>query len=96
MVADDALSDSTKGGMAVELVEFVWSMDSSSKTLRRTLQLAGRIGKRPICMLIDSGATRNYILAQVCAARKLKIKKREKWEKLTMADGSKVKTRGRV
>ena len=32
MVDDDALSDSTEGGMAVEVVESVWSMDSSSKT----------------------------------------------------------------
>ena len=35
MVDDDALSDSTEGGMAVEVVESVWSMDSSSKTPRR-------------------------------------------------------------
>ena len=36
MVDDDALSDNTKGGMAEEVVESVWSMDSSSKTPRRT------------------------------------------------------------
>ena len=63
MVDDDALSDSTKGGMAVEAVESVWDMDSSSKTLRRTLELAGRIGKRPVHMLIDLGTTGNYISA---------------------------------
>ena len=28
MVDDDALSDSTEGGMAIEVVESVWSMDS--------------------------------------------------------------------
>ena len=58
---DDTLSDSTEGGMAVEVVESVWSMDSSSKTPRRTLQLIGQIGKRPVRMLIDSGATENYV-----------------------------------
>ena len=46
MVDDDALSDSIEGGMAVEVVESVWGLNSSSKTPRRTLELAGRIGKR--------------------------------------------------
>ena len=92
MVDDDALSDSTEGGMAIEVVESVWSMDSSSKTPKRTLELARRIGKRPVCMLIDSGTTRNYVSAQECAARKIKIEKEKNGKELTMADGSKVKT----
>ena len=94
MVDDDALSDSIKGGMAVEVVESVWSMDSSSKTPRRTLELAGRIGKRPVRMPIDSGATGNYVSAQECIARKIKIEKEKNGKELTMADGSKVKTIG--
>ena len=77
MVDDDALSDSTEGGMAIEAVESVWGLDSSSKTPKRTLELAGRIGKRPVRMLIDSGTTRNYVSAQECAARKIKIEKRK-------------------
>ena len=96
MVNDDALSDSSEGGMAVEVVESVWSMDSSDKTPRRTLELAGRIGKRPVCMLIDLGATGNYVSAQECATRKIKIEKEKNGKELTMADGSKVKTIGRV
>ena len=82
--------------MAVEIVESVWSMDSSSKTLRRTLELAERIGKRPVRMLIDSGTTGNYVSAQECAARKIKIEKEKNGKELTMFDGSKVKTIGRV
>ena len=85
-----------KGGMALEVVESVWSMDSSNKTPRSTLELTGRIGKRLVCMLIDSGATGNYISAQECAARKIKIKKETNGKELTMVDGSKVKTIGRV
>ena len=96
MVADDALSNSTKGGTIVEVVESVWSMDSSSKTLRRTLELARRIGKRPVCMLIDSGTTRNYVSTQECAVRKIKMEKEKNGKELTMADGSKVKTLGWV
>ena len=94
MVDDDALSDSTKGGMAVEVVESVWSMDSSSKTPRRTLELVGWIGKRLVRMLIDSGAIGNYISAQECIVRKIKIEKKKNGKELTMDDGSKVKTLG--
>ena len=63
MVDDDALSDSTKERMVIEVVESVRSMDSSSKTPRRTLELAGRIGKRLVRMLIDSGVIGNYVSA---------------------------------
>ena len=96
MVADDALSNTTKGGIGVEVIESVWSMDSSSKTPRRTLELAGRIGKRPVRMLIDLGATGNYVSAQECVARNIKIEKEKNGKELIMADGSKVKTLGRV
>ena len=64
MMDDDTLSNSTEGGMAVEVVESVWSLDSSSKTPRRTLQLVGRIGKRLICMRIDLATTGNYASAK--------------------------------
>ena len=96
MVDDATLSDSTEGGMTEEVVESVWSMDSTSKTPRRTLELAGRIGKRPVCMLIDSGATGNYISAQECAARRIKIEKEHGGKELTMAEGSSVQTLGQV
>ena len=96
MVDDDALSDNTEGGMAVEVVKSMWSMDSSSKTPRRTLELAGRIGKRPVRMLIDSSTTGNYVSAQECVVRKIKIEIEKNGKELTMADGSKVITIGRV
>ena len=80
MVDDDALSDSTEGGLAVKsivnlVVKSMWSMDSSSKTPRRTLELARRIGKRAVRMLIDSGVTGNCVSVQECIARKIKIEK---------------------
>ena len=96
MVGDATLSDSTEGRMTEEVVKSVWSMDSTSGTPRRTLELAGRIGKRPVCMLIDSGATGNYILAQECIARRINIDREQGGKELTMADGSSVKTLGRV
>ena len=96
MVDDDALPNSTEGGMAVEVVKSMWSMDSSSKTSRTTLDLAGRIGKRPMHMLIDSGTIGSYVSAQECTVRKIKIEIDKNGKKLTMADGSKVRTLGRV
>ena len=71
MVDDATLSHSIEGGMTEELVESVWSTDSTSRTPRRTLELAGRIGKRPVRMLIDLGTTGNYISAQECAKRRI-------------------------
>ena len=94
MVTDATLSDSTEGGMALEVVESVWSMDSSSKSLRKTLELARRIGKRLVRMLIDSGIIGNYVSAQECITSKIKIEKKKNGKELTMADGSKVRTLG--
>ena len=96
MVDDDVLFDSIEGGMAIEVVESVWSMDSSSKTPRRTLELARRIRKRLVRMLINLGVTGTYVSAQEYAVRKLKIEKEENGKELTIADGSKVSTIGRV
>ena len=47
-------------------------------------------------MLIDSGATKKYISAQECIARKIKIENEKNGKELMMADGLKVKTIGRV
>ena len=72
-------------------------MDSSSKTQRRrTLELAERIGQRPLHVLVDSGSTGNYIDARECTARRTKIEAEEKPEELKMADGTMVKIEGLV
>ena len=72
-------------------------MDSSSKTpRRRTLELAARIGKRPLRVLVDSRSTGNYIDARECTARGMKIEVEDKSEELKMADGTVVQTEGRV
>ena len=96
MVNNTTLFDNTEGGMIEDVVEFVWSIDLTSRTPRRTLELADRIGKRPVHMLIDSSATSNYISAQEYAARRIDIERKEGEKELTMANGSGVKTLGRV
>ena len=54
-------------------MESAWGLDFKSRTKRKTLELASRIGKKPLKVLIDSGSTGNYISAQECAARGLRI-----------------------
>ena len=83
--------------MTVEPGESTAGVDSSSKTQRwRTLELAARNGQWPLRITMDSGSTSNYIDARECAARGMKIEAEDKPEELKMADGTVVKTEGRV
>ena len=55
-------SDSVLGGRTVEVGESTVGVDYSSRTpKRRTLELAMRIGCRPMRVLVDSGSIGNYI-----------------------------------
>ena len=92
-----AFPDCVPGGTTIEVGGFIVGVDSSSKTPRmRTLELAARIGRCPLRALVDSGSTGNYIDARECAVRRMKIETKEKPEELKMADGTVVKTEGRV
>ena len=64
------------------------------RTPRKTLELAGRVGKQRWAILIDSGSTGNFVSAQVCTACRLKVEKDPGPEELTLADGSKGRTEG--
>jgi len=61
-----------------------------------TLELIGRIGRKTWRFLLDSGSTGNYISAQVCTAHRVRIEEDPYLDQLTMADGSKTTTQGRV
>ena len=92
-----AFPDCVPRGTTVEAGESIAGGDSSSKTLRRkTLELATRIGWRPLHVLVDLGSTGNYIDARECAMRRMKIEAVDKPEEVKMADGTVVKTEGRV
>ena len=70
---------------------------SSSRTpQQRTLHLAARIGYQPMRVLVDSGSIGNYIDTRECTARGMKIEAEDQAEELQMADGTVVKTEGRV
>ena len=89
--------DCVPGGTTVEAGKFTAGVDSSSKTpWRRPLELATRIGWRPLRVLVDSKSTGNYIDARECTARGIKIEAEDQPEELKMADGTVVQTEGRV
>ena len=66
------------------------------RTPRRTLELAGRVGKHRWPILIDSGSTGNYVNAQVCTTCRLKVERDPDPEELMLANGSKGCTEGQV
>ena len=90
-----AFPNCVSGGTTEEAGESIAGVDSSSKTqMRKTLELAARIGWRPLRVLVDSGWTGNYIDARECAVRKMKIEAEERPEELKMADGTVGQDRG--
>ena len=87
--------DSVPGGTTVEVGEFMAGVDSSSRTPKwRTLELAARIGRRPMRVLVDSGSTGNYIDARECTTRRIKIEAEDQSEELKMADGTVSRLKG--
>ena len=73
----------------------VWGEATAMRTLR-TFELAGRIGKKPVSILLDSGSTGNFVGAQTCTQMKLKVEEDGHAEELKMADGTTVMTQGKV
>ena len=70
---EEVSPDCIPGGTTVEVGESTAGVDSSSRTpKRRTLELAVRIGRRPMRALVDFGSTGNYIYARECTARRIK------------------------
>lgn len=71
-------------------------VSTGTRTHQGTLELAGRIGRKSCKILIDSGSTGNYISTQVCTAHGIKIEKDKYPDRLTVADGTTIKTDGKV
>ena len=86
---DDSTQGSTSGRPAV------WGIAAAERT-QKTFELAGKIGRKPLSILLDSGSTGNFVSARICTAIKLKPEKDANPEELKMADGSIVKTEGKV
>ena len=73
----------------------VWGISAAART-HRTFELAGKIGRRSLSVLLDSGSTGNFVSARICTALKIKPEKDAYPEELKMADGSTVETEGKV
>ena len=71
-------------------------VSTGTRTHQGTLELAGRIGRKSCKILIDSGSTGNYISTQVCTAHGIKIENDKYPDRLTVADGTTIKTDGKV
>ena len=74
----------------------VFGASQCGRTHLRTLELIGRIGRKSWRFLIDSGSSGNYISAQVCTAHRVKVEEDPLPDTLTMADGTKTQTEGKV
>ena len=92
-------SDSSTGGAAIggpQTGISVFGVSTVGRTHLGTLELIGHVGRKSWRFLIDSGSTGNYISAQVCAAHKVKVEEDPYPDQLTMADGTKTQTEGKV
>ena len=74
----------------------LFGVSSIGRTHLVALELISRIGRKSWRFLIDFGLTRNYIFAQVCIANKVKVEEDLCLNQLTMADGTKTQTEGKV
>ena len=88
-------SDRSAGGSTMQDIVAIHVV-GTVRTPRRTLALAGRVGKHRWPILIDSGSTGNYVSAQACTVCRLKVERDQNPEELTLADGSKGQTEGQV
>ena len=60
------------------------------------IELSNRVKERQVEVLLDSGATGNFVLDAMATALKLKITSGVDFQDLTLADGSQVWTTGHV
>ena len=92
--SDESAGEATNGGPQTGI--YVLSVSQCGRTHLRTLELIGRISRESWRFLIDSRSTRNYISSQVCTAHKVKVEEDPLPDTLTMADGTKTQTEGKV
>ena len=84
---DSPVRQSTSEGRAA-----VRGISAPTRTLGKAIELAGKICKRPVSMVIDSKSTSNYVSAQTCTMLGIHIEEEPTNEELQLADGSPVMT----
>ena len=84
-------------GTTVEVGESIVGVDYSSRIpWRRIVELAVRIGRRPLRILADSRSTGNSRYARECVPHGIKSEGEDQLEELKIAHGTVVRTEGRV
>ena len=91
VVAGESHSESPRQGGPVDE-----DIVSAVRIRGRVLELASTVQKRPVKMLIDSGATGNFISDAMVTALKLQVQEEEDCHEVTLADGTDVSTAGYV
>ena len=92
----DEPPDSPVRQSATEGRAAIYRISALVRTQGKVIELAGKICKRPVSMLIDSRSTGNYVSAQTCTMLGIYIEEEPTNEELQLADGSPVTTQGRV
>ena len=69
---------------------------STVRLRKSVIELSSQVKERPVKVLLDLGATCNFILDAMATALKLKITSDVDFQDLTLANGSKVWTAGHV
>ena len=92
----EVLPEGSSGESPARWAETDTGISSAVRIHGNVLELAGRVQKCPTRVLLDSGSTGNFISTQFVAAVGLKVQPDPEWEEVTLADGSKLRTEGRV
>ena len=90
------LPEGSSGESPARWAEADAGISSAVRIHGHVLELAGRVQKYPTRVLLDSGSTGNFISTQFVAAVGLRVQPDPEWEEVTLADGSKLRTEGRV
>ena len=90
------LPEGSSGESLARWAEADARISSAVRIHGHVLELAGRVQKYPTRVLLHSGSTGNFISTQFVAAVGLRVQPDPEWEAVTLADGSKLRTEGRV
>ena len=90
------LPEHSSGEPSTEVVAAESGVSSAIRIHGNVLELARRVQNYPTRVLLDSGSTGNFISSQFVAAVGLKVQPDPEWQEIMLADGSKLKTEGRV
>ena len=85
-----------RGSHRQERQELNQGISSAVRVHGPVMELAGRVRNSSTRVLLDSGSTGNFVSSQFVAAVGLCVQPDPEWEEISLADGSKLKTEGRV